>query len=73
MTMGKYDLVIVDEAPSDEAMAEIMPKIGTIGSLGTPTLRAFDEVAKDESTAWRYSARVTSWRRGHYFRTLPAD
>jgi uncharacterized protein with GYD domain len=53
MTMGKYDLVIVAEAPSDEAMAEIMLKIGTTGSLGTPTLRAFDEAAKDESTAWR--------------------
>jgi uncharacterized protein with GYD domain len=49
--MGKYDLVIVAETPSDEAMATIMLKIGTTGILSTQTLRTFDEAATDELTA----------------------
>lgn len=51
LTMGKYDLVIVAEAPSDEVMATFMLKMAAIGNLSTQTLRAFDEAATDELTA----------------------
>ena len=44
-------------------MAKITLKIGTIGNLSTQTLRAFDEAATDELTAWLESANVTGWRR----------
>ncbi|HMK63231.1 MAG TPA: GYD domain-containing protein [Acidimicrobiales bacterium] len=47
MTMGQYDLVIVAEAPNDEAVATLALRVGMQGNLSTQTLRAFDEEATD--------------------------
>ena len=47
MTMGTYDLVIVAQATSDEAMATIMLKSGPTGNRSTQTMRTFDEAATD--------------------------
>ncbi len=43
MTMGQYDMVIVSEAPSDEAYARTMLAAASGGSIRTETLRAFNE------------------------------
>lgn len=47
LTMGPYDLVVVAEAPDDEAVAKLMLQVGVQGNLSTQTLRAFDEAATD--------------------------
>jgi len=48
MTMGRYDVVVVFDAPSDEAAAKAALAIGGQGNSHTETLRAFslEEVAK---------------------------
>jgi uncharacterized protein with GYD domain len=43
MTTGKYDSIIVVEAPSDEALARAMLKLVSQGSITTETMRAFTE------------------------------
>jgi len=43
MTMGRYDMVIVSEAPNDEAYAKTMLAIASAGSVRTETLKAFNE------------------------------
>ena len=43
MTMGRYDVVVVVEAPDDEAMARLALIIGGTGAVRTETLRAFTE------------------------------
>ncbi len=43
MTMGQYDMVIIGEAPNEEAYARIMLAIASGGSVRTETLRAFTE------------------------------
>ena len=43
MTMGAYDFVLVFEAPSDEAMAELLLIIGQIGAINTETTPAFTD------------------------------
>ena len=43
MTMGRYDVVVVAEAPDDEAMAKLALTIGGTGAVRTETLRAFTE------------------------------
>ena len=43
MTTGKYDSIVVLEAPSDEALARAMLKLISQGSLTTETMRAFTE------------------------------
>ncbi|MGZ4881986.1 MAG: GYD domain-containing protein, partial [Halobacteriota archaeon] len=40
---GKYDLVVVVEAPSDEAMAKVTLTIGSRGAARIQTLKAFSE------------------------------
>lgn len=40
---GKYDLVAVVEAPSDEAMAKAVLAIGSRGMVRIQTLKAFSE------------------------------
>lgn len=45
MTMGQYDLVLVCEAPSDEAFAKAMLQIASGGGVSTETLKAFPEKA----------------------------
>lgn len=45
MTVGAYDMVVVFEAPSDEAMAKYALALAKGGSLRTTTLKAFSEDA----------------------------
>jgi len=45
-TMGKYDLVVIFEAPDDAAMTALSLTIASAGNVRTQTMRAFsrDEV-----------------------------
>jgi len=43
LTMGRYDLVCVLEAPDDETLAKGMLTLGSQGNVSTETLRAFTE------------------------------
>ena len=47
VTMGQYDIVVILEAPDDEAVAKILLKVGSFGNLSTQTFRAFDETETD--------------------------
>jgi uncharacterized protein with GYD domain len=40
-TMGEYDMVVVIEAPNDEAVMTLMLKLGSAGNARTKTLKAF--------------------------------
>lgn len=40
-TMGRYDLVVAFEAPSDEAASRLMLGVGSLGNVRTETLRAY--------------------------------
>jgi uncharacterized protein with GYD domain len=50
MTMGQYDVVLILEAPDDEAMAKFALQVGMRGFLRTQTLRAFSETEVDALT-----------------------
>jgi uncharacterized protein with GYD domain len=41
-TQGRYDVVVVLEAPDDETAAAITLRVGAAGKARTETLRAFD-------------------------------
>jgi len=41
--MGRYDTVVIAEAPNDETIAKVMLAIGSRGNVRTETLRAFTE------------------------------
>lgn len=43
LAMGKYDLVIVAEAPDDETVARITLSLGALGNVRTQTMRVFNE------------------------------
>ena len=43
LTMGRYDMVIVAEATSEEALAKVLLATGAQGSVRTETLGAFTE------------------------------
>ena len=43
ITMGKYDLVAISEAPNDETVAAFLLGQGMLGNVRTTTLRAFTE------------------------------
>ena len=43
LTMGRYDIVVISEAPSDEAYAATMLAIGKAGAVRSETLKAFTE------------------------------
>jgi uncharacterized protein with GYD domain len=43
LTMGRYDAVVISEAPSDEAYATTILAIAAQGAVRTETLRAFPE------------------------------
>lgn len=43
LTMGKYDMVVIVEAPSDEAAATVILSVGRLGNVRTQTLKAFPE------------------------------
>lgn len=43
LTMGRYDLVCVIDAPDDETYARAMLTLGSQGNVSTETLKAFNE------------------------------
>ncbi len=43
LAMGKYDIVIIAQAPDDEAAAKVTLSLGTLGNVRTETMRVFDE------------------------------
>ncbi len=43
ITMGRYDLVVVTEAPNDETVMQILLTLGSQGNVRTETLKAFPE------------------------------
>jgi len=43
LTMGRYDMVAIIEAPDDEVASAIVLHVGKGGSVRTETLRAFPE------------------------------
>jgi uncharacterized protein with GYD domain len=42
-TLGQYDLVLIAEAPSDEAITALSLQLGQLGNVRCCSLRAFDE------------------------------
>ena len=40
-TFGEYDLVLIIEAPNDEAIMSLILKVGSYGNVRTKTLKAF--------------------------------
>ena len=46
-TIGRYDMVAIVQAPTDEALASVLLSLGSLGNVRTETLKAFstDEVA----------------------------
>ena len=43
LTMGRYDIAIVAEAPNDEVIAKFALASGSLGNVRTTTLKAFPE------------------------------
>ena len=43
LVQGRYDMVVVSEAPDDETTAKLILTIGSGGAIRTETLRAFTE------------------------------
>ena len=41
--MGEYDIVVVAELPSDDAVAKLALSLGAAGNIRTRTSRAFTE------------------------------
>ena len=40
-TFGKYDVVLIIEAPNDEVVMSLMLKVGSAGNVKSQTLKAF--------------------------------
>ena len=43
MTVGRYDMIAIIEAPDDETYAKVMLSLGSKGGVRTDSLRAFPE------------------------------
>lgn len=43
LTMGRYDIVVIIEAPDDATAAKVALTVGSSGDISTETLRAFSE------------------------------
>ena len=43
MVTGRYDMVVISEAPDDAALAKAMLTVASHGNVQTETLRAFTE------------------------------
>ncbi len=43
LTLGRYDAVVIAEAPDDETAAKVAITLGSAGNVRTETLRAFTE------------------------------
>ena len=48
LTLGRFDLVAIIEAPDDEAAAKFALMTGSLGNVSTETLRAFSEAEYDK-------------------------
>lgn len=48
MTMGRYDLIAVYDAPDDATAARFTLQLGMMGNVRTETLKAFPEAAYRE-------------------------
>ena len=51
MTIGTYDLVVMVEAPGDEAVAKVALALGAAGNIRTTTLKAFNEAEYRQLTS----------------------
>ena len=47
-TMGRYDLVLVVDAPNDETMSRLTLGLGMMGNAKTETLKAFSAQEMDQ-------------------------
>jgi uncharacterized protein with GYD domain len=47
-TMGRYDLVLVIDAPNDETMCRMTLALGMMGNAKTETLKAFSAQEMDQ-------------------------
>ena len=47
-TMGRYDLVLVIDAPDDKTMSRVALRLGMLGNAKTETLKAFSAEDMDE-------------------------
>ena len=47
-TMGRYDVVVMTEAPDDETISRAMLSLGSLGNVRTETLRAFSAKEMDK-------------------------
>jgi len=47
-TMGRYDLVLVVDAPNDETMSRLALGLGMLGNAKTETLKAFSAQEMDQ-------------------------
>ncbi len=45
MTIGAHDMVVVIDAPDDEAIAKFVLTLGSAGNVRTTTLKAFPETS----------------------------
>lgn len=43
LMMGQYDILIIAEAPNDEAVAKVTLALGSLGNVRTQTCRVFPE------------------------------
>ncbi len=43
LTLGRYDAVVIAEAPDDETAAKVAIALGSAGNVRTETLRTFTE------------------------------
>ena len=43
LAMGKYDVIVVSEAPNDETATKLILTIGSAGAVRTETFRVFTE------------------------------
>ncbi|MGA7105802.1 MAG: GYD domain-containing protein [Candidatus Deferrimicrobiaceae bacterium] len=46
--MGRYDVVVVGEAPDDETMTRLALGLGMLGNVKSETLRAFSAQEMDK-------------------------
>jgi uncharacterized protein with GYD domain len=51
LTMGRYDIVTISEAPDDMTAAKVALAVGSAGNVYTETLRAFSEEEYQEIVA----------------------
>lgn len=47
-TMGRYDVVVIVEAPDDETISRLTLSLGMLGNVKTETLRAFSALEMNQ-------------------------